>query len=113
MPKNPSDEAEGEEERLAKAEIAANKIGPREVLTGEAAKDRQSFAFDPETVHLLGEVYDAAWREFKAACPGRMSKAARRAASATLTRHLMAAAHAGERDPGKLKRTALAALDSK
>jgi hypothetical protein len=113
MARNPSDETEGDQGHLAKAEIAPPKNARRNTLRREAAKVTQSFAFDPETVHLLGEVYVAAWLEFEAARPGRMSKAARMTASAALTRHLLAAAHAGERDPEKLKREALAAMGSK
>ena len=92
--------------------------GPAETSTAgtpasEAVRNSASFAFDPETVLLLGQVYDPAWRELEAARSVRPSKRARTKASATLTRHLMAAAHVGERDPEKLKLLALQAMGLK
>jgi hypothetical protein len=76
----------------------------------ESVRNSASFAFDPDTVLLLGQVYESAWREFEVTRSGRLSKNARTKASAALTRHLMAAAHIGERDPEKLKLHALQAM---
>jgi hypothetical protein len=72
-----------------------------------------SRAFDPETVKLIGTAYDAAWREIEAAAAQPLSAAQKAKASAELTKHLLAAADKGERDPAKLKLLSLEAMRQK
>jgi hypothetical protein len=67
-------------------------------------------AFDPETVNLIAAVYNAAWQEIEAAAAKPMSLSQRTEASTALTRHIIAAVEAGERDPNELKRIALEAM---
>ncbi|MBV8449418.1 MAG: hypothetical protein JO094_14445 [Hyphomicrobiales bacterium] len=70
-------------------------------------------AFDPETVKIVSVAYESAWREIEAALAKPMSKAKRTETSAALTRELLAAVEAGERDPDKLRTIALSAMRSR
>jgi hypothetical protein len=67
-------------------------------------------AFDPETVNIIAAAYDAAWQEIEAAAATPMPLSQRTEASATLTKHIIAAVEAGERDPHNLKLMALKAM---
>jgi hypothetical protein len=69
-------------------------------------------AFDPDTVQLLGSISEAVVRELEVARPDLMTKSRRSQTFAVLTKHLLAAALAGERDPETLKRLALKAMTS-
>jgi hypothetical protein len=61
--------------------------------------------YDPETMAILGRVFSAAWHDIQeaGAVPSDQETA-----RAELARRVLAAAAAGERDPERLRRLALA-----
>jgi hypothetical protein len=68
-----------------------------------------SGAFDPDEVHTLVAAFDKAWETVQASgvvYPEAKAEAAR----AILAKHIIAAAQDGERDQGRLREGALAAL---
>jgi hypothetical protein len=76
-------------------------------------REAMARAFDPETVNIIAAAYDAAWQEIEANAAKPMPLAQKTEASAALTKHIMAAVEAGQRDPNKLKLIALAAMKLK
>jgi hypothetical protein len=67
-------------------------------------------SYDPESLDLLTQAFEAAWREVQAANPNQTE------ADLAITRkmmalRIMAAANEGERDPERLKNLALRAVD--
>ena len=66
-----------------------------------------SLAFDPESLQLVGEVFDAALLELAAVHPDRLKRDASSEIVLALTSYLLGAVHAGERDREKLKMLAL------
>ena len=62
--------------------------------------------FDPETVALMGHVCDEAWRKLQATTPCP-TPAQEHELRSDLARRVMAAVVNGERDPGRLLRSAL------
>ena len=66
--------------------------------------------FQPETVALMGRVFDAVWREIQAKyfLPSDNTNEI----GVFVARRIIAAAAGGERDPERLKATALQALDA-
>jgi hypothetical protein len=76
-------------------------------------REAMARAFDPETVNIIAAAYDAAWQEIEANAAKPMPLSQRTEASGALTKHIMAAVEAGERDPDKLKLIALEAMKLK
>jgi hypothetical protein len=105
VPTKPDDHAEGSRAGGAASDPADPSAAER--LAGSSP------AFDPETVHLLGEIYEAAVRELESTRPDLMAKETRSEVFMALTKHLLAAAHSGERDPEVLRKLALAAVGRK
>jgi hypothetical protein len=62
--------------------------------------------FDPETLHLLGEVMDEAWRRAEFVYVNGNDNGAR----TILAEYILAVARKGERDPERLVRGALLRL---
>jgi hypothetical protein len=69
-----------------------------EVAEGEMAYIREIDEFDAETLHILGNALDEAWRRVK---PNHLIGRAYRA-RAVLAQHIFAMAKQGERDPQRL-----------
>ena len=69
------------------------------------ARDDGGFAYDPETVVLLREVLDDAWRSLSAVQRARMQKS-------ELALRILRLANRGERDPVRLRVGATAAVFS-
>lgn len=63
-------------------------------------------AFDPETLHILGDAMDQAWRQVKRTHLNGSASAAR----AVLAEHIFAMARRGERNPQHLIEGALIRL---
>jgi hypothetical protein len=59
---------------------------------------RPSTTFDPDTLVILGDVYDRACADFCTAWPGEVCEA--------MAERIIAAAMRGERDPDKLRQIA-------
>jgi hypothetical protein len=75
------------------------------MFNGEEKQSMAPFStFDERTSKLLCEAYDAVWKELEAATQPLPTQAATKA---RLTRGLLDAASAGERDPFKLKLAAI------
>ena len=67
-------------------------------------------SFDPETLSLLSRVFDEAWIETQVMLGNKPLNAT--AVRSALAKRIMAAAKGGERDPARLKLTALQAFDA-
>ncbi len=66
-------------------------------------------SYDPETLRLLGSVFDEAWLATQAMLGTKPLDAG--TLRSALAKRIMAAANAGERDPTRLKLIALQAID--
>jgi hypothetical protein len=77
------------------------------LLPGAKPPTGPSVAFDPESLQLVGEVFDAALLELAAVHPDRLKDDANSEVVLALTNYLLGAVHAGKRDREKLKMLAL------
>ena len=69
-------------------------------------------SYDPESLHLLTQAFEAAWREVQAANPNQ-TEADLAIMRKMMALRIMAAANEGERDPERLKDLALRAVDGR
>ena len=72
-----------------------------------------STSYDPETLALLTRAFDAAWNEVKAATPAACRNGAMETTRKMMALRVMDAANNGERDPDRLQRLAVQAVDGR
>ncbi|SDR63793.1 hypothetical protein SAMN05519103_09043 [Rhizobiales bacterium GAS113] len=67
-------------------------------------------SYDPDTVKLISTAFDGAWSDLEAALGGPLSESVADTAKAAITRRILTAVDAGERDAARLKSSALSGI---